>query len=207
MLHLELLIRGAVAGLAISAPVGPVNVLCIRRTLAKGRMAGVISGLGAATADTLFGAIAGYSISFIIALLLREEFWIRLIGGILLIGIGCSYYFKQPKPLAEARKEPVGSAYVSAFLLCLTNPTVILSFLAVLAGLGMGGLRQRSLTLLVIFGIFCGAMLWWTVLALVVGQLRHRITDRAMAWINRIAGIAIGGFGVVTLILSAGSRR
>jgi threonine/homoserine/homoserine lactone efflux protein len=206
MFHLELLIRGALAGLAISAPVGPVNVLCVSRTLTKGRMAGVISGLGAATADTLYGAIAGYSISFIIALLLREEFWIRLVGGILLIGIGFAYYFKRPKPLAEARKEPAGSAYFSAFLLCLTNPTVILSFLAVLAGLGMGGLQQRSLTLLVILGIFCGAMLWWTILALVAGHFRDRITDHAMGWMNRIAGIAIGGFGVATLILSAGMR-
>ncbi len=207
MFHLELLIRGALAGLAISAPVGPVNVLCVKRTLAKGRMAGIISGLGAATADTVYGAIAGYSISFIIALLLREEFWIRLIGGILLIGIGFAYYFKRPKSLDEERQEQAGSAYVSTFLLCLTNPTVILSFLAVLAGLGMGGLKQRSLTLIVILGIFCGAMLWWTILALVAGQFRGRITDSAMVWMNRIAGIAIGGFGVVTLILSAGRLR
>ncbi len=207
MFHLELLIRGALAGLAISAPVGPVNVLCVKRTLAKGRMAGIISGLGAATADTVYGAIAGYSISFIIALLLREEFWIRLIGGILLIGIGFAYYFKRPKSLDEERQEQAGSAYVSTFLLCLTNPTVILSFLAVLAGLGMGGLKQRSLTLIVILGIFCGAMLWCIILALVAGQFRGRITDSAMVWMNRIAGIAIGGFGVVTLILSAGRPR
>jgi threonine/homoserine/homoserine lactone efflux protein len=206
MHHLELLLRGALAGLAISAPVGPVNVLCISRTLAKGKRAGIVSGLGAATADTFYGTIAGYSISFIIALLLKEEFWIRLIGGILLIGIGFHYYFKPPKSLAEARREPAGSVYVSSFLLCLTNPTVILSFLAVLAGLGMGGLKQRSLTLLVVIGIFCGSMLWWTILAVVAGQFRDRITDRAMVWMNRIAGLAIGGFGVVTLILIAGKR-
>jgi threonine/homoserine/homoserine lactone efflux protein len=207
MLHLELLIRGALAGLAISAPVGPVNVLCVRRTLAKGRMAGLISGLGAATADTMFGAIAGYSISFIIALLLKEEFWIRLIGGALLVGVGCAYYFRKPKPLAEARKESAHSAYFSSLLLCLTNPTVILSFMAVLAGLGMGGLKQRSLTLIVVLGIFLGSMLWWSFLALVAGHFRHRITDAAMGWMNRIAGIAIGAFGIVTLLLSAGTPR
>jgi threonine/homoserine/homoserine lactone efflux protein len=207
MHFLELLIRGALAGLAISAPVGPVNVLCISRTLAKGRLAGIFSGLGAAAADTLYGCIAGYSISFVIALLIREEFWIRLIGGILLIGIGVYYYFKEPKLLAAAGKQPAGSAAISSFLLCLTNPTVILSFIAVLAGLGMGGLRQRSHTLIVVLGIFCGAMLWWTILALVAGQFRDRVTPRAMVWMNRIAGMAIGGFGLVTLILSAGCRR
>jgi len=207
MFHFELLLRGALAGLAISAPVGPVNVLCISRTLANGKRAGLISGLGAATADTIYGTIAGYSISFIIALLLKEEFWIRLIGGILLIGIGFYYCFKPPKSLAEERKEPAGSAYVSALLLCMTNPTVILSFLAVLAGLGMGGLRARSLTLVVVLGIFCGAMLWWSILAVVAGQFRGRITDRSMVWMNRVAGVAIGGFGVVTLLLSVGARR
>ena len=182
-------------------------MVCISRTLTKGRWAGFVSGLGAATADTIYGTIAGYSISFVIALLLREEFWIRLIGGMLLIAIGFAYYFRRPKPLAEVRKEPAGSVYFSTFLLCLTNPTVILSFLAVLAGLGMEGLKERSLTLLVVMGIFCGSMLWWTILAVVAGHFRDRVTDRAMVWMNRIAGLAIGGFGVVTLILSAGCRR
>src|SRR5256885_13772213 len=97
MNSLELLVRGAAAGIAISAPVGPVNVLCISRTLTKGPRAGVISGLGAAVADTIYGGIAGLSISFIIQFLLKEEFLIRLAGGMLLIGIGIRYYFKNPR--------------------------------------------------------------------------------------------------------------
>src|SRR6185437_15754511 len=102
---LELLVRGVIAGLAISAPVGPVNVLCISRTLTKGPRAGIISGLGAAAADTMFGGIAGFSISFIIQFLLKEEFWIRIFGGILLIGIGIRYYFKKPGSLDEKQKD------------------------------------------------------------------------------------------------------
>src|SRR5690242_15578284 len=95
----ELFVRGVGAGLAISAPVGPVNVLCISQTLTKGPRAGIISGLGAAAADTVYGGIAGFSISFIIQFLLKEEFWIRIFGGLLLIAIGIRYYFKKAQPL------------------------------------------------------------------------------------------------------------
>ena len=154
MNELKLLLKGILAGLAISAPVGPVNVLCIKRTLARGWTAGVISGLGAAAADTIYGGIAGFSISFIIGFLVREEFWIRLFGGILLIGIGILYYYRRPESLEkERRNESEKSEYVSAFLLTLTNPTTVLSFLAVLAGLGMGQHREWWLTLFLVLAV------------------------------------------------------
>lgn len=200
---LELFLRGIIAGLAISAPVGPVNVLCISRTLTKGPRAGVISGLGAAVADTVYGGIAGFSISFIIEFLLKEEFWIRLFGGMLLIGIGIRYYFKNPRSLGEEReKDSPHAEFASAFLLNLTNPTTVLSFLAVLAVLGLGQHYPRLLTLLLVLGIFCGAMLWWIILTLASNHFRDRFNDHAMLWMNRIAGLAIGGFGVLTMILS-----
>src|SRR5215471_11239864 len=125
---IELFARGVAAGFAISAPVGPVNVLIISQTLAKGRRAGVMSGLGAAAADTIYGSIAGFSISFIIQFLLREEFWIRIFGGILLIGIGVYYYLKKPKSLEEEQlqKNSPHAEFATAFLLNLTNPTTVL---------------------------------------------------------------------------------
>jgi threonine/homoserine/homoserine lactone efflux protein len=200
---LELLVRGLLAGLFIAAPVGPVNVLCISRTLTKGWKSGLISGLGAAAADTLYGCIAGFSITFIIQFLIREEFWIRLFGGILLVLIGIRYYFKQPQSLSAQKHEgPERSDFVSTFLLNLTNPTTILSFLAVLAALGMNQHRAGWLTLVLVSGIFCGSMLWWIVLVSVVNRMRDRIDDHAMVWMNRVAGIAIGGFGVVSFVLS-----
>jgi threonine/homoserine/homoserine lactone efflux protein len=206
MRYLELIIRGLLAGLAIAAPVGPVNVLCISRTLTKGRTAGLISGLGAAAADTLYGAVAGFSITFVIGFLIRQVFWIRLVGGFLLIGIGALYYFHRPvslkDSLEEKRKESAHSDFVTAFLLNLTNPTTVLSFLAVLAALGMSDHRVWWLTALVVGGIFCGSMLWWIFLALLANHFRCRFNDRAMLWMNRIAGLAIGGFGLVTMILS-----
>src|SRR5260370_3943773 len=129
----ELFVRGLLAGLFIAAPVGPVNVLCISRTLAEGWRSGLISGFGAATADTLYGCIAGFSMTLVIQFLLREEFWIRLIGGILLLLIGVYYYFKQPQSLSAEKKQggPERSDYVSTLLLTLTNPTTVLSFLAI----------------------------------------------------------------------------
>jgi threonine/homoserine/homoserine lactone efflux protein len=204
----ELLIRGVAAGVAISAPVGPVNVLCIQQTLSKGPRAGIISGLGAAAADTIYGSIAGFSISFIIQFLRKEEFWIRLFGGMLLIAIGVRYYFKKAQRLdAQRRKNSAHAEFATAFLLNLTNPTTVLSFLAVLAVLGLGEQRALWLTSVLVGGIFAGAMIWWIVLTLASNHFRNRFDDRATMWMNRIAGLAIGAFGVLMIILSRWERR
>jgi threonine/homoserine/homoserine lactone efflux protein len=208
MIDLELPIRGLAAGLIIAAPVGPVNVLCIQRTIEKGWKSGIRSGLGAALADTLYGAIAGFGISLVIRFLVREEMWIRLIGGILLTGIGAAYYCKPPRSLEAAKHDSSAhSDLVSTFLLTATNPTTVLSFLAVMATLGLGKERPLWQTSFLVAGIFCGSMAWWTILASAVNLLRGRITDRTMRWINRVAGIAIGGFGVVNVLLSLGHRH
>ncbi len=207
-MDLELPIRGLAAGLIIAAPVGPVNLLCIRRTLEKGWKSGMVSGLGAALADTLYGAIAGFSITVVIQLLIREEFWIRLVGGILLMVIGVVYY-RMPSRSLEAGPDvsSVNSDFVSAFLLNVTNPTTVLSFLAVLATLGIG--RQRPLwqTSLLVAGIFCGSMIWWAILVSAANRLRGRITDRTMRWMNHVAAMAIGGFGLANVLLSRGCRH
>lgn len=207
-LDLGLPIRGLVAGLIIAAPVGPVNLLCIRRTLEKGWKSGLVSGLGAALADTLYGAIAGFGISLVIQLLIREEFWIRMIGGIFLVGIGAVYYRKPPRSLhAGDDDSSANSDFASAFVLNLTNPTTVLSYLAVLATLGLG--RQRPLwqSSLLVAGIFCGSMTWWTILVSTANRLRGRITDHTMRWMNHVAGIAIGAFGLVNVLLSRGHRH
>jgi threonine/homoserine/homoserine lactone efflux protein len=208
MKAIELLLRGLIAGLIIAVPVGPVNVLCISRTIKKGWLSGLVSGLGAATADFFYGCIAGFSITFVIQFLVKEEFWIRLVGGILLVLIGVWYYFKRPDSLSKDESgESERSDYVSTLLLTLTNPTTVLSFMAVLASLGLGRERARWLTLFLVLGIFSGSMLWWVVLTGVVNRLRDRFNDRAMLWMNRIAGLAIGGFGVLSFVLSATHRR
>ena len=203
MMDLGVFPKGLLAGLAIAAPVGPVNVLCISRTLRKGWKAGLASGLGAATADALYGAIAGFSINFIIQLLIREEFWIRLIGGSFLIVVGVLYYFKRAGSLeAQDAGSAQQSDFVSTLLLNLTNPTTVLSFLAVLAALRASQPRSWWLDWLLVLGIFCGSLLWWIVLITIVNRFRSRFDDRTMLWMNRLAGLAIGGFGAFTLVLS-----
>jgi len=203
MLDLELPLRGLAAGFIIAAPVGPVNVLCIQRSLEKGWRAGVISGLGAALVDTLYGGIAGFSISLVIEFLLREQSRIRLIGGLFLIGIGVIYYFKKPGSLQHDTDQPAThSDFVSAFLLTATNPTTVLSFLAVLAMLGLGSHRPLWQTSLLVAGIFCGSMTWWLILAGGANLLRDKVTDKTMLWLNRAGGLAIGIFGLINLVMS-----
>ena len=207
MSAIELLIRGLIAGFIIAAPVGPVNVLCISRTLTKGRAAGLASGLGAAAADAFYGSVAGFGITLVIQFLIREQFWIRLFGGVLLVLIGLSYCFKPPRKLSDDTQAEAGHSYlVSTFFLTLTNPTTILSFLAILAGLGMSQARANWLTLLLVLGIFCGSLLWWILLVVAVNRMRDRFNDRAMLWMNRVAGLAIGSFGIVSFLLSLGRR-
>ena len=202
MRAIELLIGGIIVGLMIAMPVGPVNILCIRRTIGAGWRSGVISGVGAAAADMLYGGIAGFSITLVIQFLVREQFWIRLFGGILLVGIGIWYFFKRPVTL-DARLQDRGSAYSdirSAFLLTLTNPTTVLSFVALLAALGMGAQRLWWLTVFLVGGVFCGSMLWWIVLSVIVNHFRDRFNDRLLRLMNRFAGVAIGGFGVAAFV-------
>ncbi len=199
----EVLLKGIAAGLAISAPVGPVNLFCISRALEKGRRAGFRSGLGAAAADTLYGAIAGFSVQFVIGFLLREELWIRLFGGLALMAIGIHYYFRRPRGTKET---PHGGASrtdaAQAFLLNLTNPTTVLSFMAVLSVLGVQRQSSWWSGFILVAGIFAGAMLWWISLSMVASRFHTRLTDRKMVWMNRVAGLAIGAFGAVTVGLS-----
>jgi threonine/homoserine/homoserine lactone efflux protein len=197
-----LFFNGMVIGFAIAAPVGPIGVLCIRRTLAEGRISGVVSGLGAATADALYGSVAALGLTFVTDLLVGGESWLRLLGGAFLIFLGARTVLTCP---AE-RAAPAGGSgllgdYASTLFLTLTNPTTILSFAAIFAGLGVAGEANGgvlSATMLVL-GVFLGSAMWWFVLSWLVGIFRAKLTARGLRWVNRVSGTIIATFGVLAL--------
>jgi threonine/homoserine/homoserine lactone efflux protein len=195
--------RGLLIGLSIAAPVGPIGVLCIRRTLADGRLAGLATGLGAATADAAYGAIAGFGLTVVTRLLLAHEFWIRLIGGLFLCYLGVKTFVGTPaeRPAAVAGGRSLAGAYTSALALTLTNPLTILSFVAIFAGMGAGvaGGTAPAAALLVL-GVLIGSALWWLILTGAVGLLRSRLTVARLRWVNRISGLVLLVFGAVSLL-------
>ena len=196
------LISGLIIGFSIAAPVGPIGVLCIRRTLAEGRLNGLVSGLGAATADAIYGCIAAFGLTFITDVLVQQQVWLRLVGGTFLIILGAKTILSKPseKPPSEKR---IGllDAYGSTFFLTLTNPVTILSFAAIFAGIGLGSaVADYGSAGLLVFSVFAGSALWWLILSGTVSLVRKRVTPRVLRWINRVSGAIIMGFGVLILI-------
>jgi threonine/homoserine/homoserine lactone efflux protein len=196
-----LILRGFILGLAIAAPVGPIGVLCIRRTLAMGRLFGFVSGLGAATADAIYGCIAAFGLTAISALLVRQQDVLRLLGGLFLCYLGVRILLARPadRP-AAADGQGLGSAYFSTLLLTLTNPMTILSFVAVFAGLGVGGGNGYGAAAAIVLGVFLGSAAWWFLLSGGVSLVRDKFDARAMLWVNRVSGVIILGFGGAALV-------
>ena len=197
-----LFLKGVIIGFAIAAPVGPIGVLCIRRTLAEGRASGLVSGLGAATAVALYGAVAALGLTFVTGFLVGGQAWLRLVGGAFLLFLGARTFLARPaERAAPAARSGLLAAYASTLFLTLTNPTTILSFAAIFAGLGVAGgaggdvLSAMSL----VAGVFLGSAAWWVVLSGVTGLFRTRLSVRGLRWVNRISGTVIAAFGVLAV--------
>jgi threonine/homoserine/homoserine lactone efflux protein len=202
-MHIGFLLKGIIFGFSIAAPVGPIGVLCIRRTLAEGRMYGLVSGLGAATADAIYGCIAGFGLAFISDILIGQQTWLRLIGGAFLCWLGVRTFVSRPaERAASASGEGLLGAYASTLFLTLTNPATILAFAAIFAGLGVvsaAGGNYLSAGMLVL-GVFTGSALWWLILSGGISLFRGRFGPDALRWVNRISGIIIAGFGLLALV-------
>ena len=196
------LLRGILIGFSIAAPVGPIGVLCIRRTLAEGRATGFVSGLGAATADAIYGCIAGFGLTLVTRFLMDQQVWLRLFGGAFLCYLGLKTVLSRPaKQAASAKGSGLAGAYGSTFLLTLTNPMTILSFAAVFAGLGLASAEGSYASAgILVLGVFAGSALWWLMLSGGVSLLQGKFNARGLEWVNRISGVIITGFGVVALL-------
>ena len=197
-----LLIQGLIIGFSIAAPVGPIGVLCINRTLLHGRSTGLASGVGAATADAFYGFIAGLGLTFLSSFLIDQYIWLRLIGGAFLCLLGLKTALAKPAQIAPTSDgNGLLRAYASTFFLTLTNPMTILSFAAILAGLGVigtGGNYRAVATL--VSGVFIGSALWWLTLSSGVSIVRTKLVFSGTQWVNRISGIIITGFGLFALL-------
>jgi threonine/homoserine/homoserine lactone efflux protein len=189
-----------VIGFSIAAPVGPIGVLCIRRSLADGPLIGFFTGLGAATADAFYGAVAAFGLTIISNFLQKHQTALQIIGGVFLIYLGLKTFFAQPAAQA-ATPSGHASAFGSTFFLTLTNPTTIISFMVIFAAFG---LSQRTnnywSAALMTFGVFIGSAAWWLILSNSVSLFRTRITAIWMRQINRLAGATILAFAVIILL-------
>ena len=201
-MYLNFLLRGLIIGFSIAAPVGPIGILCIRRTLNGGRISGLVSGLGAATADSVYGCVAGFGLAFISNFLVKQQIWLHLIGGAFLCYLGIKTLLAKPaNQAAAARENGLVGDYASTFFLTLTNPMTIISFAAIFAGLGLASTRGNYGSAgVLVMGVFIGSALWWLVLSSGVGIFRKKFNTNSLQWVNRISGVIITGFGLFALL-------
>ncbi len=196
------LLRGIIIGFAIAAPVGPIGVLCIQRTLNRGASFGFVSGLGAATADACYGIIAAFSVATVFNFLSAQKVWFSLAGGLYLGYLGIKAFRTVPDSKIDA-SNGMGriSAYLSIFVLTLTNPMTIFAFAAVFAGFGFGNTDGNYLNaVLLVIGVFTGSALWWLTLSGITGLIRRKFNAKHLAWINRISGGIIIGFAAYIIV-------
>ncbi|HVF19672.1 MAG TPA: LysE family translocator [Mycobacteriales bacterium] len=198
--------RGAVFGVAIAAPVGPIAVLLIRRTLTRGRAVGFASGLGAATADLTYGLVVALGLTAVTDRLVSAERGLQAVGGLVLLALGIRTIRSAPAPAeaADTSRRSLAAAYASTYALTLTNPATIVLFLAVFASIGVvatSGSSGDALTIAT--GVAVGSAAWQLSLCTAVSLLRGRLTDSRVRWVNITSGLVIAGFGVAALAAAA----
>ena len=197
-----LILKGIVIGFALALPIGPIGILCTRKTAAEGHLSGMIVGFGAATADAVYGFIAAFGLTVISDALVTRQMWFRLIGGAFLCYLGIKTLMAKP---VENSQGPNGKghlgSYVSTFLLTLTNPLSIIAFIGVFAGFG---LRNTDLSLgsaaSLILGVFLGSSLWFFLLSYGITLFRQKINATGLGWVNRISGLLIIMFGLIAIV-------
>lgn len=196
------LLKGLILGFAIAAPVGPIGLLCIQRTVQFGRLSGLFSGLGAAFADMIYGIIAAFGLTLISEFLFAHQFWLRVVGGAFLIILGIrTMLAKSHVKDNRVTHKTLITDFVSTFFLTMTNPLTILSYLAIFAGLGLADMRGNYFhAAWLVFGVFLGSALWWLILSEGVTLFREKVSQKVMTWINLIAGAMIAIFGLIAWI-------
>lgn len=203
----SLLIRGFALGFAIAASPGPIFFLCLRRSLLRGWLTGLVSGLGVATADAFYAAVAVFGVAAVVTTTLAPVArWLSLAGGLVLVFIGIRSVVSTPAP-RDATTSTTGSrawAYASILGLTITNPATIISFAALAAALGAGLSGSWTRPALVVAGVGLGSASWWLILAAMTAALRARVTPTVARTIGIVSGLAIAGLGAVAVVASFG---
>jgi threonine/homoserine/homoserine lactone efflux protein len=200
-MRVDLVGRGLILGLSIAAAVGPMAILCIRRTLTHGQPAGLATGLGIATADGWYALIAALGLTVVSDVLVGHRNVLQIIGGLFLCYLGAHTMLSSPAlQVGTAGARELWDAYASAAALTLTNPTTILSFAAVFAALGLGSVGSPRAGALLVFGVFLGSCLWWLCLTTAVVIIRERLTQQVLRRINWLTGGVILTFGLMAII-------
>jgi threonine/homoserine/homoserine lactone efflux protein len=194
-------LKGLIIGFAMAVPIGPIGIMCIRKTLAQGHTRGLIIGLGAATADSLYGSIAAFGLTFISDVIAAQHFWLRLIGGGLLLFLGIrTFRAKRKVPAIPSDNKGMLGLYASAFFLALTNPVTVFAFVAVFAAFGLGYKLSISSACILVIGVFTGSSLWFLSLGYVATLFREKLDAGGLTWVNKISGVLIILSGVVAFV-------
>ena len=193
-------LKGLGFGFLLAATVGPMWILCFRPTLAHGRLSGLVSGMGVATADAIYGFVAAFGLTAVSNFLLAQKFWLALVGGAFLCCLDIKTLLSRPADAAsDAPEMSLAAAYTSTVALTLTNPATILAFAAIFAGLGLAANASYGEASLIVLGVVLDSSFWWVLLALGAGWLRNLSAPRLLRAINRVAGLSILAFGIHTL--------
>jgi threonine/homoserine/homoserine lactone efflux protein len=207
----NLFVKGLIVGFCLAAPVGPIAALCVQRTIAKSWLSGVVSGLGAAAADALYGAVAAFGATIISEFLINERNWLQRIGGVILILMGLRLLMMKPKPRENSingNGKGLTGDFLSTLMLTLTNPMTFVAFAAVFTTMGIGVVRGRPiLTAELLGGVFLGSALWWIILCGGAHLLRSHFDFRKLVTINRATGVFVIAVGVVYVLLQGTTER
>jgi len=200
---LTLLIKGIIVGLLASIPLGPIGIICIQRTINKGKLSGFLSGMGAASADTIFAAIAGFSLSFIISFIQEQQVFFQAVGGLIVFGLGIKIFYTNPVRQLRRHKRKQNNLledYLSVLLVTITNPLAVFLFIALFASLGVVVEGENILlSLVATSGVLIGAMLWWYILTTLVDIFRDKFRLKQLWWINKLSGAVIFTLGAVAI--------
>lgn len=194
-------LKGLIIGFAMAVPIGPIGIMCIRKTLTEGHSRGLIIGLGAATADALYGSLAAFGLTFVSDVIASQHFWLSLVGGGLLLFLGIrTFRARRKDPIVPFDNKGLLGSYVSSFLLALTNPVTIFAFVAVFAAFGLGHKLNILSACILVIGVFVGSSLWFLAIGYVATLFKKNLDAGGLRWVNRISGVLIILSGIAAFV-------